>query len=307
MSSGHHHGHHHGHNHAPGGDRGLIAAIGLNLFLTIAQFTGGIVSGSLSLIADALHNLSDAVSLGIAVFARKIAKKQPDEFKTFGYQRAEIIAALINLTLLIAVCIYLVYEAIWRIVEPEVITGWIIVVLASVGLIVDLITALITYRLSENNVNMKTAFLHNLSDALASIGVILAGIFIILYQWYWVDTLATLLVAGFIVWQAFKLLPKTINLLMEGTPDGLSLKDIKHSLEEIEGVARIHHIHIWNLDEQRIAFEAHVVVTENELKQVEVIKDKSKELLEMTFGILHSTLEFEHHIDASCDERLECI
>jgi cobalt-zinc-cadmium efflux system protein len=300
VSSGHHH-------HETDNDRSLVFAVGLNLLLTICQFIGGIVSGSLSLIADALHNLSDATSLGIALFARKISRKPPDELKTFGYQRAEVIAALINLTLLIAVCVYLIYEAIWRIVEPQVVTGWIIVLLAAIALIVDMVTAFITYLKSKNNLNMQAAFLHNLSDALASIGVIFAGTLIILYEWYWVDTAVTFLIAGFISWQAMKLLPKTIHLLMEGTPEDLSSKEVKRSLEAIEGVEGVHHIHIWHLDEHRIALEAHVVVIANELKQVEVIKDKLKELLNKTFGILHSTLEFEHHIDASCDERLEGI
>jgi cobalt-zinc-cadmium efflux system protein len=300
VSSGHHH-------HETDSDRSLVFAVGINVLLTISQFIGGIVSGSLSLIADALHNLSDATSLGIALFARKISRKPPDELKTFGYQRAEVVAALINLTLLIAVSVYLIYEAIWRIVEPQVITGWIIVLLAAIALIVDMVTAFITYRKSENNLNMQAAFLHNLSDALASIGVIIAGTLIILYEWYWVDTAVTFLIAGFILWLGMKLLPKTIHLLMEGTPEDLSSKDIKLSLEAIEGVAGVHHIHIWHLDEHRIALEAHVVVIANELKQAEVIKDKLKQLLKKTFGITHSTLEFEHHIDSNCDERLEGI
>ncbi|MEO1942759.1 MAG: cation diffusion facilitator family transporter, partial [Candidatus Thioglobus sp.] len=121
------------HHHAPESDRGLILAVGINFFLTFAQVIGGVISGSLSLIADALHNLSDAASLGIALFARKISRKPADEFKSFGYQRAEVIAALINLTLLIVVSLYLVYEAVWRIIEPQAVTGWIVVVVAGIA------------------------------------------------------------------------------------------------------------------------------------------------------------------------------
>lgn len=293
---------HHQHHHGPESDRGLLVAVGINVLLTLAQVMGGIISGSLSLIADALHNLSDAASLGIALFARKISRKPADEFKTFGYQRAEVIAALINLTLLITISLYLIYEAIWRIVEPQVITGWIMVLVAGIALIVDTITALITYKMSKSSINMKAAFLHNLADALASIGVILAGSFILLYEWYWVDTLVTFFIAGFVLWQGLTLLPKTIHLLMEGTPEDLSSEDIKLSAEQINGVEDVHHIHVWHLDEHRIALEAHVVVTANELKEVEVIKDKLKQLLKDKFNITHSTLEFEHHIDANCDE-----
>ena len=295
----------HIHNHhSTGSNRSLLIAIGINLLLTFAQVVGGIISGSLSLVADALHNLSDATSLSIALLARKISTKPADEIKTFGYQRAEVIAALINLTLLITISLYLIYEAIGRILEPQVITGWIIIIVAGIALIVDMVTAFITYRMSKNSINMKAAFLHNLSDALASVGVLLAGTLIIFYDLYWMDTLVTFLIAGFILWHGFKLMPKAIHLLMEGTPEDLSLNDIKFSVERIEGVENIHHIHIWHLDEHRIALEAHVVVTVIEFNQVEIIKVKLKELLKEKFDISHSTLEFELPMDSSCKESM---
>ena len=293
---------HHHHHHKPESDRGLYIAVGINVLLTLAQAIGGIISGSLSLIADALHNLSDAASLGIALFARTIGRRPADETKSFGYQRAEVIAALINLTLLIVVSLYLIYEALWRVIEPQEITGWIIVLVAGIALIVDLITATITFKKSKDNMNMKAAFLHNLSDALASIGVILAGSLILLYQWYWVDTLLTFLIAGFVFWQGLLMMPKTIHLLMEGTPEDLSLDKIQSSMEELSDVDNVHHIHIWSLDEQRVALEAHVVVSANELKDVESIKDNLKLLLKEKFRITHSTLEFEHYLDSSCEE-----
>ena len=291
------------HHHAPESDRGLIFAVWINFFLTFAQVIGGVISGSLSLIADALHNLSDAASLGIALFSRKISRKPADEFKSFGYQRAEVIAALINLTLLIVVSLYLVYEAVWRIIEPQAVTGWIIVVVAGIALIVDMITAMITFRMSKNNMNMKAAFLHNLSDDFASIAVVIAGTLIILYQWYWVDTLLTFLIAGFVLWQGVVMLPKTIHLLMEGTPENLELEDIRSTIEELEGVEEMHHVHVWSLDETRVALEAHIVVTTDELKEVELIKGNVKLALKEGFDISHSTLEFEHHQDTNCEEK----
>ena len=191
----------HHHHHESNSDKSLLVAVAINVLLTLAQVIGGIISGSLSLVADALHNLSDAASLGIALFARKISRKPADEFKSFGYQRAEVIAALINLTLLITISLYLIYEAIWRIVEPQAITGWIIILVAGIALIIDMITATITFKMSKDSINMKAAFLHNLSDALASIGVIIAGTLILLHEWYWVDTLIAFLLAGFVLWQ----------------------------------------------------------------------------------------------------------
>ena len=296
MSIGHHH-----HHNKSDSDTSLFFAIAINIVLTLAQVIGGIISGSLSLIADALHNLSDATSLGIAIFARAISRKPADEFKTFGYQRAEIVAALINLTLLITISFYLIYEAVWRIIEPQIITGWIIVLVAGIALIVDIATALITYKRSKNSINMKAAFLHNLSDALASIGVIFAGTLILLYDWYWVDTFVTFLISGFILLQGLILLPKTIHLLMEGTPEGLSTEEIKIEAEKIKDVQDVHHIHIWNLDENRIALEAHVVVTSDDFKKVELIKYRIKEILKNKFNISHSTLEFEN-LDTNCEE-----
>ena len=295
--SGHHH-----HHHAPESDRGLIFAVGINILLTLAQAIGGVISGSLSLIADALHNLSDATSLGIALFARTISRRPADEFKSFGYQRAEVIAALINLTLLIVVSLYLIYEAAWRIVEPTTITGWIIVVVAGVALIIDTITAMITFKMSKDSMNMKAAFLHNLSDALASVGVVIAGTLIIFFQWYWVDTLLTFLIAGFVFWQGLIMLPKTIHLLMEGTPEEIDLKEVQASLEKVHGVDNIHHVHIWSIDEKRTAIEAHVSVIFKDMNLVEDIKVKLKNILKVEFGVTHSTLEFEHHIEGICHD-----
>ena len=291
------------HHYRPENNRGLSFAVFINLSLTLFQFIGGILSGSLSLLADAVHNLSDAASLGIALFARKISLKPADEAKTFGYQRAEVIAALINTTLLITISLYLIYEAFWRLFEPQVIAGSIIIFVATIALIIDIITAIITFKKSKNNMNMKAAFLHNLSDGLSSIGVIIAGLLIFLYKIYWIDTLLTFLVAGFILWQAIKLLPNTIHLLMEGSPKNILPKDIKESIKKIVGIKDIHHIHIWHLDENRIAMEANVIVTANRLSEVEPIKEKIKNLLKNNFNIVHSTLEFEHYKDSKSGER----
>ena len=292
----------HAHHTGIENDRRLLAAVSVNVLLTLAQVIGGVISGSLSLIADALHNFSDAASLGIALFARKISRKPPDEFKTFGYKRAEIVAALINLTLLVVISLYLIYEAAWRLLEPQTITAWIVIFVATVALIVDTFTALITYSMSKGSMNMKAAFLHNLSDALVSVGVIISGGLILLYSWYWVDTLLTFAIAGFVLWQGLLMLPKTIHLLMEGTPANLSIETIKKRLETEDGVQNVHHIHLWHLDESRIALEAHVVVTAQNLEDVEILKGVLKKMLREDFAISHSTLEFEAPTGGSCAE-----
>ncbi len=296
MAHSHNHNHNHSHHSPEDSDFSLIVAVSINSLLTVFQVIGGILSGSLSLIADALHNLSDAASLGIAIFARKISRRPADNSKTFGYKRAEVIAALINLVILVVISFYLLYEAAWRFFEPVEISGWIIILVAGIALIIDFVTALITFSLSKNNMNMRAAFLHNLSDAMASLAVIVAGSLIILYEWYWVDTLLTGMLALFILYQAFAMLPRTIHLLMEGVPDDIDLEAIKITLSKIEHVDDVHHMHIWSLDESTIALEAHVVVDLNDFNDMENTKRIIKKSLLDNYGIYYSTLEIEHEM-----------
>lgn len=295
-----HHQHHHHHDVESMGDRRLGFAIAINILLTVAQVIGGVISGSLSLIADALHNFSDASSLLIAYAARKIGRQPADQFRTFGYKRAEVIAALINLVILVIVGLYLVYEAIWRVFDPQIITGWTVVIVASIALVIDIATAILTYTMSKDSVNIRAAFIHNVSDALSSIGVIIAGSLILLYQWYWTDTLITFLIAGYVLYQAALLLPKTIHILMEGAPENISLDTVIQEMERVQGVSNVHHVHLWQLDEHRNALEAHVVI--NDFNETENIKQLLKSEIEKTFSITHSTLEFEvvHCEDGGC-------
>ena len=273
------------------GDRRLMLAIIANMLLTVAQVAGGIVSGSLSLVADALHNFSDASSLLIAWLARRIGRQPADDLRTFGYRRAEVIAALVNLVSLVIIGLYLIYEAVWRIFQPQVIEGWIVVIVAGVALVVDVATAVLTWTMSKHSMNIRAAFLHNVSDALASVGVVVAGSLILLYGWYWTDTLLTLVIAAYVLYQATTLLPQTIHLLMEGTPEGLSVTDVKAAMEAVEGVKNVHHIHLWQIDEHRSALEAHIVI--DRFEDTARIKDALKARLGDAFDITHSTLEFE--------------
>ena len=282
---------HHHHDIDTMGDRRLLVAIAINMLLTLAQVVGGIVSGSLALIADALHNFSDAASLLIAWVARRIGRQPADHFKTFGYKRAEVIAALINLVTLVLVGLYLIYEAIWRVFEPQIIEGWMVIIVAGIALIIDVVTAMLTYSMSKHSMNIRAAFLHNVSDALASVGVIVAGTLILLYDWYWTDTVLTLLIAGYVLYQAATLLPKTIHILMQGTPEDISINEVIQVMEQVTGVSNVHHVHIWQLDEHKNALEAHVVISD--FVEIETVKTALKVELEQRFNIGHSTLEFE--------------
>ena len=292
--------HHHPHD-LQSGDRSVLVAVVINVALTVAQIIGGILSGSLALIADAIHNLSDAISLVIAFAARKIARRPSDHLMTFGYVRAEVVAALINYTTLIVIGLYLVYEAVFRFIEPTQVDGWLTVIIAAVALVIDLATAALTWRLSKESINIRAAFLHNLADALGSVAVIVAGTLILLYDWRLADPIATILIAGFILWHAFAEIGTAIRILMLGAPPELDGESLISAFCGVDGVVDVHHVHLWQMDERRNSLEAHLVVSEDDWMQAEQIRNRAENMLRQRFDIAHTTLQMEHagHI---CDD-----
>lgn len=293
--------HHHHHIDAEAGDRRVALAVIVNLALSIAQIIGGIFSGSLALIADAMHNLSDAISLIIAFGARKIARRSATADMTFGYGRAEVVAALINYTTLIMVGFYLIYEAILRFLAPHGVDGWLVVIIAGVALLVDLVTALLTYRMSRASMNIRAAFVHNLADALGSVAVIFAGTLIILYDWRLIDPLVTLLIAGYILWMSFTEIGPVVHILMLGTPPDVKLEQVIADLLGLQGVAGVHHARLWQIDEHKRTLDAHVVIDKGAWGDADAIKAAAKKCLRERFGIDHSTLELECSRHACAD------
>ena len=278
-------------------DYTLIFAFLINILLSIFQIIGGILSGSLSLIADALHNFTDAITIGLGLFARIIGRRPADKIRSFGYKRAEMIAAFINVISLIIIGFFLIYEAILRFFEPSIISGKLVIIVASIALIIDLATTIITAYLSRESTNMKVVYLHNLTDTLASVAVIIGGFFILKYDMYWIDTFLTLLIALYILIQSFLLTPDILNFFMDGTPKGINIDQIKKKIEEIDLVVDMHDIHVWGIDEEQKALEAHVIVEVSELNEVEKLKYQIKEILDKSFNISHSTLEFEPNLN----------
>ena len=273
------------------GDRKVVWAVLVNILLTVVQIIGGLVSGSLALIADAIHNLSDAMALVIAFGARKIARLPANEEMSFGYGRAELVAAIINYTTLIVIGCFLIYEAIWRFFEPLQVDGWIVVVLATVALIIDLITAGLTHKLAKHSMNIRAAFLHNLADALGSIGVILAGTLILLYDWRYIDPIITMAIAFYILWQALTEGLDVVRVLMLATPKDIDRREMVESITSIDGVVSIQHIHVWQIEENRLSLEAHLTVSAGELSECELLKTKIRKHLSEIYDVQHSTLE----------------
>ncbi|MFV0360647.1 cation diffusion facilitator family transporter [Tropicimonas sp.] len=287
--------HHHDHADADAGDRRVFLAVAVNFGLTIVQIAAGVISGSLALIADAIHNLSDALSLVVAFAARRIARRPADADMTFGYGRAEVVAALINYTTLIVIAVYLAFEGVNRLIDPPEVQGWIVVVVAAVALAVDTVTALLIFRMSKDSVNMRAAFLHNLMDALGSVAVIIGGTLILLYDWRLVDPLVTLLIAGYILWHTLREIGPVIRILMLGSPDSPTAAEVLDTMEEVDGVADVHHLHLWQMGEHEISVEAHVVLDEG--ADPVAVKAGLKDLLTRLFGISHSVLELETAAD----------
>ncbi|SEN94727.1 cation diffusion facilitator family transporter [Palleronia pelagia] len=281
--------HDHVHHAGPEGDRRVALAVGVNIVLTVAQVVGGLLSGSLALIADALHNLSDALSLIIALVARRIAQRPADDQMTFGYGRAEVVAALVNLTTLIVLGLFLIYEGIGRLFDPQPIDGWIVVILAAIALVVDLVTAFLTYAMAKGSMNIRAAFLHNLADALGSVGVIVAGTLVLLYDWRLVDPIVTLGIAAYILWHGVAEIGPAIRLLMLGTPPEVETGAVREAIDGVEGVARISHLHLWQIDEGKTSVEARVVLIAG--SDPVATARAVKAALNDRFGIAHATVE----------------
>ena len=295
------HGHSHAHIDPRSGDRRVSIAIWANGILTVAQIVGGILSGSLALIADALHNFSDMASLLIAFAARKISRRPADARMTFGYGRIEIVAALVNYTTLILIGFYLIYEGGMRFVDPPQVNGWLVVILGGVALVIDTLTALLTYSMQRGSVNIRALFLHNLSDALASIAVIVGGTLILLYDVRWIDPAITILIALYILYLAFTEIGGVIRTLMLGSPPEVDTGAVIAAMSELDGVAEVHHVHFWQMQEHEAALDTHVVVMPEAWGRLEEIKRDIKNVLAERFDIHHSTLEFEHAENAHHD------
>lgn len=286
--------HHHHHDASEIGDRPLLFAIGLNVVLTGVEVVVGVVSGSLALVADAIHNLGDAAALVVAFVARRIARRGADDRYTFGYRRAELIGALINLTTLVVLGVYLVVEAVERFFVPQPVATTPVMITAGVAVLVDVFTALFLWGLSRGSVNVRAAFVHNLTDAATSVAVILGAALIAATGVVAIDALLTLLIAGGVLWSAVGMLRRTAHILMEGTPPGLDLDRLAARVAEVDDVLRVHHLHAWQLDETHRAVEAHVVVDEGLTGgRLDGARHAIRRVLREEFAVSHATLEFE--------------
>ncbi len=288
------HSHNHGHHHQEVNNGNLSISIFLNIAITIAQIIGGFISGSLSLLSDALHNFSDVIGLLLSYIANKISQKKANEKHTFGYKRVEIIAAFINSIALVIVALFLISESITRFYNPVTISSDLVIWLSILGIAFNGFSAVLLKKDAAHNLNMKSAYLHLFSDMIASIAVLVGGLLMKYFQWYWVDSLITFGIAIYLIYMSFDILKSSSKILLLFTPENIDLKEIIKSLEQVIGTHQLHHIHLWHLNDTEIHFEAHIDCKENiSILQFNILVNTIEEVLHHQYHINHCTIQPE--------------
>ncbi|MBC7293084.1 MAG: cation transporter, partial [Thermoleophilia bacterium] len=244
-----------GHSHTGLGaspDRRLLLSLALNFLITLLQVVGGLLANSLALLSDAAHNLSDVVALGLSLWAVRLGRRPPTARRTFAYKRAEILVALFNSTVLVAISVYIAIEAIRRLVHPQPVGGLLVVVFAAGGLIINTSAALLL-RTHKSDLNLRAAFLHLVADALTSLGVILSGLVVFFTGWNYADAVVSVLVSVWIGREAFAIVRRSVNVLMEGTPEEIKLSQVEDAILGIPGIHGVHDLHVWAISSRDLA------------------------------------------------------
>ncbi|MGJ3261839.1 MAG: cation diffusion facilitator family transporter [Salinarimonas sp.] len=291
----HHHGGAAAHRDDPAAEkrrgRRLLIALSLNLGIVVAEVVGGVISGSLALLADAAHNLADAGAILVAYLAWRISRRAADPRRTFGYARAETVGAVINLTVLLVIGVFLGWEAITRLFDPPAVQGEIMLIVGVVAMLEDIAAAWVLRK--ERGANVRSAFLHMIADALATLGVILGALAVMIWGVRWVDPAITAAIALYIFVHAGSEMRGVVTVLMDSAPEGFDLDGLRRMLEDADGVSGVHHLHLWRLDETRVALEVHLALDHDDLAAATRMKEALKARLAERFGIVHATIEIE--------------
>lgn len=286
------HQHHPSHRQVEG--KNLLFSIVLNIVITVAQIIGGILSGSLALISDALHNFSDVLSLVFSFLANKLAKKKASLNQTFGYKRAEILTAFVNAITLIIVALYLIFEATIRFFHPEVIQSSLVIWMSILGILVNGFSALMLKKDAAHNLNMKSAYIHLFSDMMASVAVLIGGILMKYYQIYWIDSLLTFAIAIYLIFIGLDLLRDSTKILMLFTPSHININEIVTEVHKISGINKLHHIHVWHLNEHELHLEAHLDCSDDiKISDFNILLSNIEQVLLEKFQINHINIQPE--------------
>ena len=293
---------HHGHDHShavvtEGNARKLTIALILTSTFLVIEVIAGIITQSLALLSDAAHMFTDAVALAIALAAIKIAKRPADNKRTFGYQRFEILAALFNASMLFFVAMYILYEAYQRFTQPPEIQSIGMLVVASIGLVINLISMKILMSSATESLNMKGAYLEVLSDALGSLGVIIGAVIIYFTNWYWVDTIIAVAIGFWVLPRTWILLKQSINILLEGVPEEVDIEKLRNDLLALDGVESIHQLKVWAITSKNIHLTVHLFAPNADRKQLHYA---AAEMLSHEHGIAEVTIQIEDDAEMNC-------
>lgn len=290
------------HSHHEIKGKNLLFSIVLNIIITVAQIIGGILSGSLALISDALHNFSDVLTLIFSYIATVLSKKKASLNQTFGYKRAELIAAFVNSITLIVVAIYLIFEAVHRFSNPEVIKSNLVIWLSLLGIVVNGLSALLLKKDADHNINMKSAYIHLFTDMMASVAVLIGGILMKYYQIYWIDSVLTFAIALYLIYVGYDLLKESTQMLMLFTPSAIDIKEIVREVHKVSGVNKLHHIHVWYLNDHELHLEAHLDCSEDiKMSEFNTLLNEIEEVLLQKFNINHTNIQPEFNKEDSKD------
>ena len=277
-------------------EKNLIIVIVLNFIITLVEVIGGLLSGSLSLLSDALHNLSDGVSVIVSYIALRLSKRENTLKNTFGYKRAEILAALFNSSFLIIISFFLFKEAYLRIQHPQNIESKIMITVAVVGFVANTISVFLLKPGSKDNMNIRSSYVHLFSDSLSSLSVIIGGILIYYFNITIIDPILTFIIGAYVLKEGFEILKKSTDILMEKTPIQINILKIKEVIEKIPEVDNLHHVHIWQINDKEFLFEGHIDVKQDiNLSKVEEIRSNINSILSNEFGINHTTIQIEYN------------
>ena len=299
---GHHHHHHHHSHELTSLSKAFMAGIMLNVLFVVAEAIAGWVSNSMGLLADAGHNLSDVASLLLALIAFRMAKRKATHHYTYGYKKSTVLVSLLNALILIVAVVFIVYESVEQLLNPEPVGGKVIIITAAIGVVINGLTAYLFIDKKDSDLNVKGAYLHMAADALVSVGVVISGVVIYFTGWYFIDAIIGLTVAVIIIISTWDLLKDSLRLAMDGVPASIDTDELMHEISEVEGVEEIHHLHVWAISTTENAATAHVVV--GNLIDMQRIKTDIKHKM-AGLGIGHTTLEFEEH-GCECGEHDHC-
>jgi cobalt-zinc-cadmium efflux system protein len=295
------HDHHHQHTIQPKAlNSAFVVGICLNFLFVVIEVIVGLYIHSLSLLSDAGHNLADVAALSLSLLAYRLMKVKSNQNYTYGYRKTSIIVALFNAMVLLVSIGAIAYEAAHRFFNPEPLPGTTIALVAGIGIIINSVTALLFFRDRKKDLNIKSAYLHLMSDALVSFGLVIGGIIIYYTKWFWIDPVLSIIIALTILFSTWNLLKESLRLSLDGVPADMNLQQVKDAAKKITGIKEIHHIHLWGMSTTENALTAHVVIdAKSSLAEAEKIKHDLKHELEH-MNIQHVTLEIESS-DENCE------